>query len=597
MNNVSINKSLFMRQSYIDAWDDYQRSLYNPSFLCWDYVILTASNEDQAEIYRLQIEQRIQNGLLPEKTHFAVLPDPDGKRVGSGGATLNVMKYIADRENSGTPFAGKRILVIHSGGDSKRVPQYSACGKLFSPVPRELPNGKRSTLFDEFIIGMSGVPGRIREGMLLLSGDVLLLFNPLQIDFSGEDAAAISFKEHVETGKNHGVFLMQENGCVGEFLHKQSVETLTAKGAVNENSMVDIDTGAIIFSSRLLEALFSLIGEKGKIDSEKLEQYINEKARLSLYGDFIYPLAVNSTEEQYMKEAPEGEMCDELISCRKAIWERLSSFRLKLLRLSPAEFIHFGTTSELRHLMTEEVKNRGFLDWQPIVSCNIPDAPCSAHNVVLQDGTVTGENCYFENSFIQGNSTIGSGTILSGVTIRDKNIPSDIVLHGLKQKNGKFVVRIYGINDNPKDILEKNGAFLNTTLSDFIEKNRLKAEQIWENSNHDLWTAKLYPVCDTMEEAVDHALNIYHLVNGNGDINKWLSATRESLYSSFNNADSEALLEWNTRLRKIVKIERMMHIISEHGTVEEAKSVFANRTVDTKAIEWAESKISADNYS
>ena len=39
-----------------------------------------------------------------------------------------------------------------------------------------------STLFDEFIIGMSGVPSRIQEGMLVLSGDVLLLFNPLQID-------------------------------------------------------------------------------------------------------------------------------------------------------------------------------------------------------------------------------------------------------------------------------------------------------------------------------------------------------------------------------------------------------------------------------
>lgn len=63
--------------------------------------------------------------------------------------------------------------MIHSGGDSKRVPQYSALGKLFSPVPHELPNGRSSTLFDEFMICMSSVPSRIREGMVLLSGDVL----------------------------------------------------------------------------------------------------------------------------------------------------------------------------------------------------------------------------------------------------------------------------------------------------------------------------------------------------------------------------------------------------------------------------------------
>ena len=96
-----------------------------------------------------------------------------------------MMKYIREQEpDCKNPFEGKRILVIHSGGDSKRVPQYSAMGKLFSPVPRELPNGRASTLFDEFIIGMSGVPSRFREGMLVLSGDVLLLFNPLQIDAS-----------------------------------------------------------------------------------------------------------------------------------------------------------------------------------------------------------------------------------------------------------------------------------------------------------------------------------------------------------------------------------------------------------------------------
>ena len=163
--------SLFLRQSYLDAWEDYRRSLHRADFPVWDYIILTASNEAQANAYRQQIAIRRAKNLLPERTHYAVLPDPDGLRVGSGGATLNALRYVCTQEGT---FAGKRILCIHSGGDSKRVPQYSACGKLFSPVPRELPNGRRSTLFDEFIIGMSGVPSRIRDGMLVLSGDAAI---------------------------------------------------------------------------------------------------------------------------------------------------------------------------------------------------------------------------------------------------------------------------------------------------------------------------------------------------------------------------------------------------------------------------------------
>ena len=39
--------SLFLSQSYQNAWDDYQRSLRRADFPVWDYVILTASNEQQ----------------------------------------------------------------------------------------------------------------------------------------------------------------------------------------------------------------------------------------------------------------------------------------------------------------------------------------------------------------------------------------------------------------------------------------------------------------------------------------------------------------------------------------------------------------------
>ncbi len=226
---------------------------------------MTASNEAQATAYRNQIENRLEKGLLPEETTYAVLPDPEGKRVGSGGATFQVMRYIADQEpERENPFKNRRILVIHSGGDSKRVPQYSAIGKLFSPVPRELPDGRSSTLFDEFIVGMSGVPSRIQEGMLVLSGDVLLLFNPLQIDAQFDGAAAISIKEPVATGKNHGVFLNDGHDYVKCFLHKQTEERLREMGAVNKAGNVDLDTGAVLFGSALLQALFRLISTGGK---------------------------------------------------------------------------------------------------------------------------------------------------------------------------------------------------------------------------------------------------------------------------------------------------------------------------------------------
>ena len=50
--------SLFLSQAYQDCGDDYNRSLKLRNFPKWDYVILTASNEQQAEGFRKQIDER-----------------------------------------------------------------------------------------------------------------------------------------------------------------------------------------------------------------------------------------------------------------------------------------------------------------------------------------------------------------------------------------------------------------------------------------------------------------------------------------------------------------------------------------------------------
>ena len=163
MNGKTSSPSLYLSQSYQDAWDDYNRSLHSSTFPVWDYIILTASNEHQAEAFQLQIESRRE--YLPARTKIGIIPDEGGVRVGSGGATLSVLRYL----NSHGGWKGKRVLVIHSGGDSKRVPQYSA-SVSFLARPHMLPDGRTahsSMNSDRYERG-----SRTIRGMLLLS-DVL----------------------------------------------------------------------------------------------------------------------------------------------------------------------------------------------------------------------------------------------------------------------------------------------------------------------------------------------------------------------------------------------------------------------------------------
>ena len=575
--------NLFLRQSYLDSWEDYERSLKKKSFIKWDYIILTASNEAQATAYRNQIENRLEKGLLPEETTYAVLPDPEGKRVGSGGATFQVMRYIAEQEpERENPFKNRRILVIHSGGDSKRVPQYSAIGKLFSPVPRELPDGRSSTLFDEFIVGMSGVPSRIQEGMLVLSGDVLLLFNPLQIDAQFDGAAAISIKEPVATGKNHGVFLNDGHDYVKCFLHKQTEERLREMGAVNKAGNVDLDTGAVLFGSALLQALFRLISTEGKVDEKKFRQFCNEEARISFYGDFLYPLANDSTLEDFYKEAAEGQLNEALHECRTQIWNAIHHFSMKLLCLSPAEFIHFGTTRELRSLVTKDVQDYEFLDWKMQVNSAVQKEGFAAHNAYVGSRAKIGKEAYLENCYILGNSEVGDGTVLSHVRIMDRKIPEQIVMHGIELTGGKKVIRIYGVPDNPKGKYPGEVSFLGTTLNQFMAQNKVTKEELWKGEETYLWFADLYPVCDDWEDALDMAEIIYKMAHGTAtkeEISRWRETERMSLYSSFNAADIEASCDQERFLENRILARCFIRKLEQEMYYADALKIFGKRGI------------------
>ena len=511
-------KNLFLRQSYLDSYDMYRQTLTqaddHPPL--WDYVVLTASNESQAQAYRQQIDHRLERGLLPASTHYAVLPDFEGKRVGSGGATLGALRYIRQREPS---FDGLRILVIHSGGDSKRVPQYSACGKLFSPVPRELPDGRRSTLFDEFVIGMSGMPARLESGMLVLSGDVLLLFNPLQIDFFGKGAAALSVKEAVETGKDHGVFLRNEEGNVGRFLHKQTEQTLRDADAVDAGGKVNIDTGAIIFSSAILTALYGLVST-----DEDFRRYVNDTVRLSFYADFVYPMAAESTLEDFYGEQPEGALNDELLAARRVLWDTLHPFSMKLICMSPASFLHFGTSVELLELMTDHIDDYTFLDWKGQVCSYGQKGHFACYNSLLAPDAKVAHGAYVEESDVGGGVTVGEHSIVSASTLRRVAVPAERILHTLKLKNGKFVARMWGLRDNPKE-----STWLGETLAG------------------PLWDEPLFAAFDTPEEAAQATLSG---VRGT-----------YSLHSSFRDADAYQIILWGDKLHDRIAFERFLDAV------------------------------------
>lgn len=160
------------------------------------------------------------------------------------------------------------------------------------------------------------------------------------------------------------------------------------------------------------------------------------------------------------------------------------------------------------------------------------------------------------------NSKIGDHCVLSYIEVSDREIPDNVVLHGLKQRDGSFVVRIFGIGDNPKE----NKLF----GRDLDELEQKLGVRLWENSAHSLWEANLYAEADNIQDGVDAALNLYRIVNDESaaDIEQWRNAEKKSLCSGFNAADPDAIIAWNRRMEDLVAMDEITKAI-RHTLIEQ----------------------------
>ncbi|MBO5941499.1 MAG: hypothetical protein J6R18_09930 [Kiritimatiellae bacterium] len=164
----------------------------------FDTVVVTAANAAQAKGYREQIKWRCDKGMLPEGLEVIVVADPGGKRVGSLGATVNVLKKLKDA-------CGKKIFICHSGGDARRTPAYAAMGKAFTPMPTT----GGIALFDLILRNMGKIAMPKSGGVLVACGDVLLTFDFKAVDFSKPGVTGVGYRDGAQRAAKHGVYLVK----------------------------------------------------------------------------------------------------------------------------------------------------------------------------------------------------------------------------------------------------------------------------------------------------------------------------------------------------------------------------------------------------
>lgn len=184
----------------------------------FDLVVVTAANAAQARGYREQVKWRRARGMLPAGLEVVVVGDPGGRRVGSLGATVNVLKRLGD-------VSGLKVFICHSGGDARRTPGYAAMGKAFTPLP--VAGG--GALFDLILANMAKLPMPKAGGVLVACGDVLITFDFAATDLSSPGVTGVGFYDTAERAARHGVYQVAKGAKCGSlpvkaFLQKPRFE-------------------------------------------------------------------------------------------------------------------------------------------------------------------------------------------------------------------------------------------------------------------------------------------------------------------------------------------------------------------------------------
>ena len=509
MNNAT---RLFLSQS-----QDESRILYNIAVdgkhaAFWDNVAVTAATDAQAEIYQALIDDRLAQGYLPRRCRYHAEPDRGEARIGSGGATICMMaKLLNDCGGDIERLIAQKNLILHSGGEAKRLPHSAPFGKLFALSGAHIGSDLRNppgTVFDDLMVSLAGLPSRMHGGIVIVSADAFFRFNHTQFDLDTPDAAALAMKADISEGIVHGVFLEKSGGIVSRFLHKLPEDELRRAGAVSDAGTVDLDIGITYLGVNAIKAVLSLVlDDSGKVDDRRLSAYANDRARLSFYGDIIYPMAADSTMDKYLAQAADGNLTPELLELRPGIFDALRKITLKIVRLVPGMIRNMGTTGEAFDTLRffREEANFGY--------ANLYDENIALNSGISEKADI-GDNCFIEHSAIYEKAQLGSNCLISNCELPSGfEVPDGIALHCVRLHNRRWVCRVWGVSDD----IKSNQAWFGKPL------------QEWDPEADSLWDAKLYPACDSRQEALEWARAFFARTMNDELMQKWRACDRLSL--------------------------------------------------------------------
>ena len=469
----------------------------------WDYLIVTAANERQAAAYQAQIQLRRERNQLGQVRNALVIPDRDGLRIGSGGSTLQCLEEVLQRESRfdrnlpdqaalAAVLRRLRILIVHAGGDSRRLPAYAPCGKIFIPLPSVVRSIRGSTLFDRLVPAFLDMPsGPPDAGQIVVtSGDALIQFDPSAVRFEREGITALGAPASPEEASRHGVLCAGPDGAVRLYLQKPDLRAQTEAGASGRDGRPVLDIGVMSLDADAAARLLCAFQTPAAREATRFHG-------IDLYREVCCALGTETTLEQYTRaaRASGSALADALLA---ALYGELHPIPLNLELLDRCRFLHFGSTSQLISSGLELVEQD--LGMPP------SSAVLDINNAAQAEGGIVGHEVWVEGCRLRAPLRLGQRSVVTGVDVLDPlALPSGACLDvsaGTDRSGGAvYFVRCCGVDDTFKRSLEGGATFCGHPLADWLRASAMSPGAIWPDrtpaDDRTLWNARLFPAEQT----------------------------------------------------------------------------------------------------
>jgi len=484
----------------------------------WDYLILTASNDLQAQAYEGQLALRRKLGLLQGVRQAIVLPDPGGRRVGSGGSTLFCLAEVLSRELAGSRgaadepqvwrdvLAGLRVLIMHAGGDSKRLPAYSPCGKVFVPMPGESDSCLSPTLFDRQLPVYLALPAPQSDTgqIVITAGDVLLRFDSKQVRSAEAGVTGLACYADPEAASRHGVYCRGQADTVRLFLQKPTPTEQASYRAVDPHGRALLDIGVMGFTAEVAVTLLQGFGLRRGADGRfsiagDLAEAI-PRGCLDFYQEICCAMGSDVTLAGYLEGLRRNKSrWDESLAGRLFEMLRRTPFHVRVL--PECEFLHFGTSLQLidsgHYVLQQENRSPS------------PNAVLTINTEVYGDGQIAGSKAWVEGCRVHSSLELAGENLIVGVDVgQPLSLPGgacvDVVPGRSRAGDAVWFVRCYHVRDRFNTAGAETSSFCGRPLNRWLEAVGCSPDDLWPGpaamKRQDLWEARLFPAAREPEQ-------------------------------------------------------------------------------------------------